>query len=137
MWYTLDENGYINNYAILGMIPNGIEYHGELPELFSERPQCFKIVDGELFYDNARYLDLSEKAQNIQTISALKQYLNNTDYNCEKIVEGLFHVICESNQENLATDLINFANSIKPNYELVLSERQSSRDQINECKLNI
>ena len=52
MQVYLDEQGYVNSYAILGTLTNGIEVN-ELRDLnhFQEHYQSYKVIEGNLVFD--------------------------------------------------------------------------------------
>lgn len=54
MFYNTDENGYVQNYALIGGVENGIEYKGEIPEDFKSYPRAYRVIDGVLVVDETR-----------------------------------------------------------------------------------
>ena len=59
MQITLNDQGYIENYALIGGLVDGIEIEApdELLEDFKQHPEAYKVADGVLVLD-ADMLDL-------------------------------------------------------------------------------
>ena len=55
MYYTLDDDGYINSFSIGGIIEDGFEFKGELPDNFLENINAYKIekdiIEAEQWFD--------------------------------------------------------------------------------------
>lgn len=70
MQVYLDEQGYVNSYAILGTLTNGIEVN-ELRDLnhFQEHYQSYKVVEGNLVFD--------EDKEQVAEREAIKQELRS------------------------------------------------------------
>lgn len=63
MQVYLDEQGYVNSYAILGTLTNGIEVN-ELRDLmhFQEHFQSYKVVEGNLVFDENKESEVEQDA---------------------------------------------------------------------------
>lgn len=134
MNYILNDNGYIGAYLLNGSMIGGKNYDRELPEDFNENWMYYKVINDNLV------LDLEEKEKNANAelvfnrVLDLKDYLKETDYNCEKILEGLFDVLCNSTPLTLVPNLLSYVASIKDNYIKVFEQRQAAREEINELE---
>lgn len=63
MIVTLDEQGYVENYAIVGTLTGGIEVEtpGNL-RYFIETPNAYKVEDGKVVRDTAKVKELENEA---------------------------------------------------------------------------
>ena len=63
MQVCLDDQGYVNSYAILGTLTNGIEVN-ELRDLkhFQEHFQSYKVVEGNLVFDENKESEVEQEA---------------------------------------------------------------------------
>lgn len=67
-------------------------------------------------------------------IRALKSLLADTDYNDNKLIEGLVNAMKEATQENFVETFMVWLNSVLAQYGELCKERQSWRDRINELE---
>ena len=93
MVYNTDTNGYVANYATIGDVENGVAYTGELPEGFADCPQAYKLVDGVLTLDTARYDQiLLERAEtetpSVDPTAALEQRIAELEAVIDALVGG-------------------------------------------------
>ena len=70
MQVYLDEQGYVNSYAILGTLINGIEVN-DLKDMthFQDHYQSYKVIEGNLVFDETKESDAERES--------LKQELRN------------------------------------------------------------
>lgn len=133
MWIQLNDKGYVC-YTGENQQPNSFEYFGELPKNFKQFFNWYKFIDGQLVFDAEGKAADDNQTAVLDRIFDLKEYLNGTDYNCEKILEGLFNVLASSNALNLVPNLLAYIASIKDNYTQIFAARQAARDEINELE---
>lgn len=67
MYITVDKNNYIENYAIIGLIENGIEIEDITDEeeliLFQQYPSAFKFTDNTLTIDSEKLEELKKEEE--------------------------------------------------------------------------
>ena len=67
MYITVDKNNYIENYAIIGLIENGIETEDitdqEELALFQQYPSAFKFTDNTFTLDNEKLEELKREEE--------------------------------------------------------------------------
>ena len=67
MYITVDKNNYIENYAIIGSIENGIETENITDEeelaLFQQYPSAFKFTDNTFTLDNEKLEELKKEEE--------------------------------------------------------------------------
>lgn len=124
--YILDKDGYVCHSSLGGLIICDLgectEYNGEVPEGYEdikewydeelERLNAWKIVDGNLVFDNAKYSELEKKWEAEAKANRLVKY--NELYEIESDIENLKAI----NQEQYGTSnrsgkVISIANALQ------------------------
>ena len=111
----LDENNYLQ-----GFIHTNTEediYELNASEMKLDYLNCYKLVDGEIIFDEEKYNALIDKKNVEEEINKLKEELNSTDY---KIIKCSEYQLAQ----------------LEPPYDIaeLHATRQVLRDKINELE---
>ena len=79
MYYTLDDDGYINSFSIGGIFEDGFEFKGELPDNFLENINAYKVEDEKLVFDEERMKELQENHEIEKEIIEAEQWFDEYD----------------------------------------------------------
>ncbi len=107
-----NEKGYIQSFCTVGNLEGSTEYEVD-EEHFWANVAGYRLVDGELTFDNFYKEKAEEKEKAEAEIMELKKKLRDTDYKALKFAEGW-----------ISAD----------DYAEVLNQRRAWRDRINELE---
>ena len=147
--YILDKDGYVCHASLGGLIICDLgectEYNGEVPEEYEdikdwydaelERINAWKIVDGNLVFDNAKYSELLIKWEAEATANRLVKY--NELFELESDIENLKAI----NQEQYGTSnrngkVISIANALQTSPYIKLTNIDPYKTSIIKLLIN-
>lgn len=147
--YILDKDGYVCHASLGGLIICDLgectEYNGEVPEEYEdikdwydaelERINAWKIVDGNLVFDNAKYSELLIKWEAEATANRLVKY--NELFELESDIENLKAI----NQEQYGTSnrngkVISIANALQTSPYIKLTNIDPYKTNIIKLLIN-
>lgn len=83
------KDGYVANWTRPpNDVENSIEYHGELPEDFTDNSQFYKLVDGELVFDADKLAQREEAESAQEELASLYEWFAHYDIEVLKWVRG-------------------------------------------------
>jgi hypothetical protein len=86
MKIIIDENGYVREYAVVGDIPNSIQYDGGVPDDFDVKFRACRIVNGALVLDQSAYSALCTRIQQEEELAQIEDWYKQTDYIALKVL---------------------------------------------------
>lgn len=82
--------------------------------------------------------EMNTKLEELQSeITGLKNLLEQSDYNCNKLIESFLSTVSDSTAVNLVANLIGWALSATREFQDILTKRADYRKRINELEEEI
>ena len=120
---TTDESGYV---VTIAKDDSGIDI--DISKLNLRFLSCYKLIDGELVFDEEKYESMVAEETKENRIAELQKLLSETDYIQDSFIAGLMSL---NKATTFITDLISLISTTKSEYKTILEQRVG---WINELK---